>query len=195
MYSLDELVEFVLTASSSYSKAWRIEEYIEARESLTQKERKVLRGLCRILLTDPDSCERVEAVELLGGIGNRNDIFAIKMACRDPEWVVRCPAASTLASVAGAGAFRYLTKMADDPNPHVRRWVYTAIWDCGHPDREAWLRARESVEKNEKALFGIWGALRELGDEAVKERLEMLAESEDMRTRSRAIGALGLRED
>jgi hypothetical protein len=188
--SLRELSETVVFGSSAIWKIVKIEQYLSDVEKLSKKARTEFRLLCRYLATDIDASERMGAVELLGNIGNRNDSFAIKQACSDPEMMVRCAAVSALASLLGKKAFPFLRDLQFDIDPNVRRWTYTAIYDTGHEAAIDWLRNRLECETEPIAQIGILGALHETGDQRFSEMLVAFTNDPNPRIKNLAIDSL-----
>ncbi|MBX3110138.1 MAG: HEAT repeat domain-containing protein [Fimbriimonadaceae bacterium] len=187
---LSKLIETVSIGGPSNWKAALVREYIQSRELLTKEEQSHLRVLCRFLSTHSDSSERVDAVEMLGQIGTRSDVFSLKLSCRDVEPMVRCAAVSSLATVYGKRAFKFLRGLVSEHDPVVRRWTYVAIFDTGHLEAVDWLRSRLDFEHDDVAKVGILSALSEAGIAGIKKELTGLLESDNRYVRKLASEAI-----
>lgn len=145
---------------------------------LTQEARLV----ARILLCDSDSTNRDNAAELLGDVGNGTDVCALKIACRDDEWIVRCSAYSSLAAVGKKRQFRYLRGAAlGEENPIARRWAYVAAFDADRARAIPWLAERWAVEDEVPAEVGIVSCLAAVQFDGAVDRLREMAAMDEGR--------------
>lgn len=150
------------------------------KSELTSRELREARLVARVMLSDSDWCDRSDAAELLGEVGNATDVYALKVACVDEEWAVRCSAYSALATVGKKRQFRFLRDCAlSEDMPVPRRWAYVAAFDADEERAVLWLAERWSAEKDELAEVGLVGCLAQKGNEAAIHRLREFAASDD----------------
>lgn len=168
-----------------------IEEILQSDTRISTEEMRVLRRLARIGLAHTDWTTRSMAAELLTDLGAREDRFALESALRDPDWGVRCSAASALGLGIGSTTFALLRTHADDPHPIVRRYIYVAMFDADAAKALPWLLARLAVEIDEEARIGLLSALAEGGIAEVIPELREFLSHPDSRVRGLAAEALG----
>ncbi|MFM9873761.1 MAG: HEAT repeat domain-containing protein [Fimbriimonadaceae bacterium] len=143
---------------------------------LTPKLRQEARLVARIMLCDSDSSNRDNAAGLLEDVGNGTDVCALKIACRDQEWVVRCSAYSALAVVGKKRQYRFLRDAAlGEENPIARRWAYVAAYDADSERAVPWLLEQWPLETEVAAEVGIVSCLAAVQIEGTVDRLREMA--------------------
>lgn len=162
-----------LLGSARLSYLHDLVDLADTYERVPSSLRSVLRLVARHLLFDNDETIRNDATEALGMYGTRADIFALKKACRDESWVVRCAAYSSLASVGGRRYFGILSKMARQENHGIgRKWAYVATFDADRDRAESFLLDAHKTEKLVEAEIGILSCLRDCRHEWATVRLK-----------------------
>ncbi len=185
-----ELAELVLTCPARQLSLDRVEAILESEARLSLAETRALRRLARIGLFSADWGVRSTAAELLTDLGAVEDRFALEMALRDPEWVVRCSAASSLGLGLGKATFALLRSRASDPHPIVRRYIYVAMFDADAAKAVPWLRQQLASEHADEARIGLLTVLAEGGDEDVVQELRAFLEHPSSSLRNLAEEAL-----
>jgi hypothetical protein len=102
--------------------------------SLSHLELSAIRRLLlRFLAFHEDSDERVQAVEMLGELGDSSDLTCLERCCSDDVSTVRCAAVSSLAMLGGHSVLQKVKRVFKDSDPIVRRYAYVAAKDTGNP--------------------------------------------------------------
>jgi len=126
---------------------------------------KTFLPLIRSGLLDSDWQVRDISAEALGEVGNRRDVHALAALLRDPEWVVRASAVSSLSSFPSRRTAILIARcLKEDREPTVRRYAATALLVSQKDRALPELLAQFTVEKSELAKVGISHSLTLLGE-------------------------------
>jgi len=186
--SADPLAEFVLFRLMDV-RAPEVRE--AAMKALVTRSEALGRTAARALLEDTNWCVRNAAAEILGEMGNRQDVRRLRRALSDEEWVMRATVADSLGQIGGTTVRPELLRtLQRDPHPVVRRDAAYALTYARSREVLPYLESALAAEKAEQARVGLLSALTALGQRERLSELLMLLDSEDASVRWAVINSL-----
>src|SRR4051812_46129934 len=84
-------------------------------------------------LRESDESARIAAIRLLGDLGGREAVDALRSQAQDPAPAVRAAAAAALGAVGGRSAQPVLLRLLEDPDPTVRESAVAGAAGAGLP--------------------------------------------------------------
>jgi HEAT repeat protein len=106
-------------------------------------------ALLEVAARPPSAEYRLKALHLLGRWGEESAVRVIEQVLPELNEVERCRAIEALGWIGGSEAQAVVLKHADDPSPHVRKFVVYALTRLDTPkarDTLQWIKQNDPVE-------------------------------------------------